>query len=256
MRTPFVRASLRDGVARIVLTRAERQNALTVAGWNDLSEALADFAGAADVRCLVLQGAPSFSAGNDLDELARMPVAAARRAMRAVEETLQRVEQFPVPTIAAVQGWSLGSGFQLALACDLRLAGSDARFGLPVARLGLMLSPQMLAPLINMLGSSLLRELLFTARTLTAEEACARQVVSRVVPTAELEGALADVVREVCVGSVGALRAAKAALALCQPVTLNYGTPPEFPYLIDEADFHEGVRAVLERRLPRFGTGA
>lgn len=253
MRSFLVRTEERDGVYQITLHRPEVRNALCMQMWQELGLALDQVDSQPDAVAVVITGAGEhFSVGLDLKELKALGAEAAPRALRIVEETLIRLENLPVPTVAMVRGFALGSGAELALACDLRVAASDARFGLPFARVGLMVSAQMLQRFVYAFGMSMTKELLFTGRHIDAREAQAAGLVNRVVPVDQLDAVTWQIVDEIRQCSPSALRAAKRALGLCQPLTVSYGLPPGDPYFVDPQDFIEGTDAFFAKRRPRF----
>ena len=175
----IVSYSARDRVGRLTISRPERRNALNHAALDELHDGVRR-AGSDGVRVLVLTGdADQFCSGADLKELEDQ---AFTRALRLVLDDLAAL---PVPTIAAISGACMGLGMQLALACDLRLATDDARFAVPVAKLGLMVDHWTVQRLALLAGHSTARWMVMTARPVTAERAHAVGLVHELVPTGD-----------------------------------------------------------------------
>lgn len=245
------------GVGRLTISRPERRNALNHTALDELHEGVRS-AAEDRVRVLVLTGdADHFCSGADLKELEDLAFTRALRAM------LDDLAALPVPTVAAISGACMGLGMQLALACDLRLATDDARFAVPVAKLGLMVDHWTVQRLALLAGHSTARWMTMTARPLTAARAHHVGLVHELVPVDESAGPGASVL-----AAADELAAEMAALA---PLTLA-GTKlgldllerdaaaidPDERYL--EAfhtawasdDLVEGRRAFGERRAARF----
>jgi enoyl-CoA hydratase len=182
----LVRTEMREAVALVTIDRPDKKNALSLEVVRAIGRAFGGIATDAGARCVVLRGAGDcFVAGADIAEL---------RARRA-EESLQginsglfrTIEEFPLPVIAAVHGWALGGGMELAMACDLRIAAESARFGQPELNLGILPAAGGMHRLPALVGMGLAKDLVLTGRILTAREALAAGLVSRVVADDALE---------------------------------------------------------------------
>ncbi len=183
---PRVRWTVEGGVAQLVIDRPEARNAIDRATVFALHAALDELSAAPDLRVLILQGAgdKAFAAGADIRDLSERR---AREAMLGVNARLfAAVERFPLPTIAAVRGYALGGGLELALACDIRIAADDAKLGLPEVSLGIFPAAGGTRRLPRLVGDGLARELVFTGRILDAAEAARIGLVNHVVPAADL----------------------------------------------------------------------
>jgi enoyl-CoA hydratase len=187
-------------VARVTLNRPEVRNALNRRMVDELHAVLGELAGREDVRALVLAGAggKAFVSGADIAELRDRRRA---DALQGINATLfARVEEFPHPTVAAVVGWCLGGGCELALACDFRVAGTSARFGQPEVGLGIMAAAGGTRRLPALVGLAAARRLLFGAEVVDADEARRIGLVDRVVPDervlAEAGALLAPVLKQ------------------------------------------------------------
>ncbi len=252
----IVRYERHDSVAHLTISRPERRNALNHRALEELHDCVRR-AASEEVRALVLAGdADQFCAGADLKELEDL---AFTRALRAMLDDLAALE---VPTVAAISGACMGLGMQLALACDLRLASDDARFAVPVARLGLMVDHWTLQRLALLAGHSMARWLVLTAQPISAARAAEVGLVHDLV-AAGAEGPGAAVI-----AAAGELAAGIAQLA---PLTLAGSKlglnllesdattlDPDGTYLLAferawaSDDLVEGRRAFGDRRSPRF----
>ena len=246
-----------DGIGWVTFNRPDSRNALTFAMYEGLAEICAGAAPDGPVRALVIRGAGgrAFAAGTDMAQFRGFadPEDAWGYEMK-MEAVLERIERCPVPTIAAITGACTGGGAAIAACCDLRITDERLRFGFPIARtLGNCLSVASLSRLVALLGDARVREILFTARLIEAEEAQAVGLVSEVCEDA---AAVMDRARE-----LGRL------LATHAPLTLRAtkeglrrlrveGEGAEDRDLIEmtymSEDFREGMEAFLAKRTPRF----
>ena len=164
----------REGdVARLTLDRPEARNAIPLAGWPRLSEMIGEVE-RSDARLLIVEGAGgAFCAGADLGDFSalREDEAARVRFRETMREALDRLHDLPLPTIALIRGPCHGAGVALAMACDLRIAGPDARFAIPPARIGIAYPQEDVHRLVELVGPGQAARLLFTALTLDAAEA-------------------------------------------------------------------------------------
>jgi enoyl-CoA hydratase len=243
------------GIARIVLNRPQARNALTFAMYEGLVEICGRIAGDPAVKVVVLTGAgdKAFAAGTDIAQF--RSVATAEDALgyeRFMDRVLGSLERLRVPTIAAIAGACTGGGAAIAAACDLRVATRDARFGFPIARtLGNCLSMANLKRLSNLVGPARVKDMIFTARLLGAEEALAIGLVGEVVEDATALGARADALAALLAGHAPlTLQATKEGLR-----RLAEGEAPErgedlilMCYM--SRDFREGMEAFLAKRPP------
>jgi enoyl-CoA hydratase/carnithine racemase len=173
-----------DGVVTLVMTRPAVRNALTTAMCRELPRVLRQLAGDANVRAVVLTGAGgAFSAGADLDDLDRLPGGADEHAALLLEafDAVRTIRGMPQPVIAAIEGPAVGGGLGLALACDIRLASADARFGAPFIHMGLIPDYGLTATLPRLAGAAAALELLLSGRYVDAAEALELGLATRVV---------------------------------------------------------------------------
>jgi len=248
-----------DGGAIVTLTlqRPEALNAINRQMAKELAEACARLADNRDVHAVIVTGAGerAFCAGADLKE--RRALTASERAAHTaeIEAAAEALAALPMPTIAALRGYALAGGSELAVACDLRVAGDDAVLGFPEVKIGIFPGAGGVPRLPRLVGDGTARDLLFTGRQINADEAFRVGLVDRVVaPEAVYETAV-NLAESIAVNAPLAVRAVKRAL------TESYGRPvPDgrravnaLRAALDETqDYAEGLAAFAERRAPRF----
>ncbi len=238
-----------DGVATLSLARPEVRNAINLEMVEEVTAALDELGRDESVRALVLrgEGGKAFAGGADIAELRARRSPDALRAINA--GMFQRIEDFPRPTIAAITGWALGGGAEVAIACDLRVAGQGARLGFPEVGLGIFPAAGGVHRLPRLVGIGRAKELVFTGRILSAEEALAIGLVERVVPDAEVDAAARALAAEIAKNGALAVRVAKLALN-----AVARGSDPEpieklgQALLFDSQDKLDRMGAFLERR--------
>ncbi|WP_432980613.1 enoyl-CoA hydratase/isomerase family protein [Dactylosporangium sp. CA-233914] len=228
-----------DGpLATLVISNPPKRNAMTSAMWSALPSLLEDLAKDPSVRVLILAGAGgTFCAGADITEAA----AIARAGDESLAVTAERaLAEFPKPSIARVDGFCVGGGCQLAVACDLRVAADSARFGVTPAKLGIVYPPSTTRRLAALVGPARAKLLLYTADLFDAAFAERTGLVDLVVPDAALAGTVQSLATTIAARSQLTLRATKA--------VVSGGAPPAQ----DEAELAEGLAAFAERRQPVF----
>jgi enoyl-CoA hydratase/carnithine racemase len=243
-------------VARLLIDRAAKQNAFTQEMWETLPELVAEAMSDPAVRVLILQSAAgtTFSAGADIAEFstgASDPDWRSRNqaAIRRAQHELARAEK---PTIALIEGNCIGGGCGLAIACDLRVAAPAARFGITPARLGLVYSLHDTKLLVDLVGPSQAKRILFTGSLIGADEAQRIGLVDLLAEDAAAAGdALAE---EIASSSPHSARASKKMIRriLDGQVEDDEETLRQFDSAFEEEDFQEGVSAFLARRKPEF----
>lgn len=258
MSTPYALFTVDGPIAFLTLDRPQARNAMTWEMYDALVDACEQVDARDDIRVFVIRAAgdTAFIAGTDISQFTRFESTAEAIAYeRHLDAVVDRLERVRVPTIAQVQGVAAGGGCAIAFACDLRVCGPDARFGMPIARtLGNCLSAANYARLVDLLGPARTKDLLFTARLLDVAEAQAIGLVTRVVPAVELDAAVRALAATVASNAPLTLRATKEAVRRIQEhrripqaladdlVTLCYGSD----------DFKEGVASFLAKRPARF----
>lgn len=246
----------RDGPVAIVTLNRPPVNALSMAMVGRLGEAIRGLEGDPGLRAVVITGAgTSFCAGGDIAEFSRMDSAGILDSVRKGQRLVWDLEHLERPTIAAVNGPCLGAGNGIAMACDLRIAAEDAVFGHPEVSLGLSLAFAGSARLSRLVGVGTAKELMFTAKRLTAAEARDAGLVNEVAPRGKsFESAMA-VASEIARNSPVAVRAAK--LALTESLEKHYTNSivAEARYLaqvLEQGELAEGLKAYLEKREPKW----
>lgn len=243
-------------VVELTLSRPEALNALDPALVAALGEQLTAIAGDPELRVVVLAGAGRcFCAGADLKEIGGLAPAAFQRYIRALEGVCEALEEMPQPVIAAVHGVAYGGGFELALACDLRVADDSTRFGLPEVKLGVLPGAGGMQRAARLLPLGVARRLALTGESLAAAEAHRFGLIEEPADAGGAREAAHRLATSLAEGPPLAHAAAKqvllrgtaldvqAAVALeQQAVTALWGT----------RDREEGTRAFLEKRLPKF----
>jgi enoyl-CoA hydratase len=242
-----------DGVALVSIDRPEVRNALNFALLADLADVLEALDADEDVRAVVLTGTgeAAFAAGADITELAEQTPE--RLTAEGHFDAWERIAAVGVPVIAAVRGYALGGGCELAMSCDLIVAGEDARFGQPEIRIGVMPGAGGTQRLTRAVGQARAMELILTGRLFDAHEAYAAGLVSRVVPAAETVSAALDLATTIAGMPPLAVRAAKAAVRSAAELPLAEGLRREraaFFDLFATADQREGMAAFMAKRTP------
>lgn len=251
-----LRVTREDGVAWIVIDRPERRNALNAVVRRELVEALDALRQDDDVRVIVLTGAgeKAFVAGADIGEFAERTPLQQRAAMEG-RRVFDEVASFPKPTIAMINGYALGGGCELAMACDLRIAARSARLGQPEIRLGLIPGGGGTQRLVRLAGSGRALRMILTGDPVDAGEAHRIGLVDEVVDDGMLAGRTRELARSIAAHSPVALRLAKTAVAAAWEMPLSAGLALErelFITAFGSNDRREGVNAFLEKRPPRF----
>ncbi len=244
-----------DGVALLTLDRPEVLNALDTRTMKELVEALERLDGDGSCRCVVLTGAGdrAFAAGADIRELAEAtPVSLTVANTFARWERIRRVR---VPIIAAVRGFALGGGCELAMACDMIVAADDALFGQPEIRIGVIPGAGGTQRLTRALGKARAMELILTGRNMTALEAEAHGLVTRLVARERTLVEALELAAQVASMPPLAVRAAKEAVNRAFELPLEAGLEFErrnFFLLFSSEDQKEGMRAFTEKRSPEW----
>ena len=246
----------RDGhVAILTLNRAEAANAFSRGLLAALSDAVAGLAANADVRCVVLTGAgeKAFCAGADLKERAGMNDDEVLAVVTSIREAVSAVAALPVPVVAAINGAAFGGGLELALACDVRLISSAASVGLTETSLAIIPGGGGTQRLARLIGPGRAKELIFTARRISAQEAYAIGLVQQVVEPDLLAGRAAELAARIAANGPVAVRAAKEAIDLGLGLPLEEALRLEtelYARTIGTADRLEGLAAFREKRTP------
>jgi enoyl-CoA hydratase len=253
----FVRLEVEDGVGLVRLDRPPA-NAIDHQVGRELQEIFGEAARRDDVGAVVIWGGPKiFAAGADIKQMADFGPEEIRPVVTALGDALDQLEAMPKISIAAVDGFALGGGFELALAADLRYLAAGATVGQPEIRLGVIPGAGGTQRLTHLAGPGVAHDLVYSGRQVAATEAAALGLVERVVTDEPvLEAALRDA-RSFAAGPRDALTRAKAAIRAALELGGADGRNRErdlFCGLFGTPDQREGMRAFLEKREPRFGS--
>jgi enoyl-CoA hydratase len=252
-----IKLDIADRLATITFNRPKALNALNRALLEEFAHALDQIEARDDVHVLVLTGSgdKAFVAGADITEIHLLGPLGAKRFARRGQDAINRLSRLPIPVIAAVNGYALGGGTEMALACDFIYAAEGARFGLPEINLGIIPGFGGTQRLARLIGANMAREMIYTGRMIDAAEALRLGIVNRVcAPEALMSDVTATATAIAGKGRV-ALRAAKQAINNGLNVDLASGLALEtdaFALCLASADAHEGTGAFLEKRTPEF----
>jgi enoyl-CoA hydratase/carnithine racemase len=249
MTEPKVTVTRTGPVAQAVLGSGGSRNALGSEDWAAVERIFRDLATDEQVRAIVVRGSgATFSAGSDLREWVHASPHDVQEGFARMEAACEAIEQAPVPVIAQVNGVAAGAGCQLALACDLRVLADTARLGMPIARLGILVSPSFAARLSVLVGHGLARELLYTGRLVGAAEAVTLGLANRCVPEDRLTEVTTALVDSIVIQPRAALVAAKQAVSVgltpVRAAARSFVTGPAVSY----ADFQRGITEFLSGR--------
>lgn len=250
-------------VWRLTLNRPDARNAVSSLMLKELSRALGDAAVDPEARAVLLSGeGPDFCAGADLGELSE--AASGPSGMEytiPLEEFLTTVVDHPLPVVAAIHGAALGAGCQIAVACDLAIAATDARLGIPSSRLGVVIGYENVQRLLLAVGPKRAAGMLLTGRELSGKEAANWGLINEAVPAAALGDRAEKLAEEVASGAPLSVRASKRGLreALAK-LSVDRETEgfllTDYDMMAADAlasdDLKEGIRAFRERRRPQF----
>jgi len=246
-----------DNVGWIILNRPHRLNAMTIELLNELSTALDEFEVDKDVRCIVIMGAgdKAFSVGADITSFSNLtPVTAVETSSRG-QEVMSKIEKISKPVIAAINGYALGGGLELALACDFRIASEASQLGQPEIKLGIIPGWGGTQRLPRIIGLAKAKELIMLGDRIAADEALRIGLVHKVVQVNKFEEEVKAFAKKLADGPPVALKYAKHALNLGIQTSLEAGLRIEaeaFGTVISSKDVIEGITAFFEKRKPEF----
>ncbi|MBA3711297.1 MAG: enoyl-CoA hydratase/isomerase family protein [Pyrinomonadaceae bacterium] len=246
----------RGRVALITINRPEKRNALNIQTRQEGAAALEELHADEQVRVVVFTGAgdKAFIAGADIAEFAGRTALTQRDVMTG-RSLFTAIDTFPKPVIAMVNGYCLGGGCELALACDLRIASETASFGQPEINLGIIPGGGGTQRLTHLVGEGKAMEMILTGDIIDAKTAFKLGLVNLIVPAAELEARTMEMANRIAEKSPVALRLAKEAVKTASRATLDEGLRREmdlFALCFSSEDKDEGVSAFLEKRKPEF----
>jgi enoyl-CoA hydratase len=244
-------------LATVTFNNPAALNALTVPIFEGLSRLLDDLENDTNVRVLILTGAgdKAFIAGGDIGYLATLDVSSARSFALLAQRVIDRIESFPKPVIAAVNGYALGAGCELAMGCDMRVAADTAKFGQPEVKLGIIPGFAGTQRLARLVGKGRAKELIFTGEMIGAEEALRIGLVNRVIAKERLLEETRALALKICDKSASAIKLAKEAIENGLEMDFIRASRYEadlFALCFALADCKEGISAFLEKRPAKF----
>ncbi len=254
---PAVRIKVEGAIATVTLDRREVHNALTHDVLDEIDSAFIGLAADPAVRVAILRGSGerAFASGMDLKHLRLMGPADTQEHFDQLNRVLKRIETTPFPVVAMVYGFAIGGGCELAAACDLRIAGSSARIGVPIGRFGHCTDRENLQRLLRLISPAHIKAMIMTDALFDASDAHRMGFFNWVVPDASLEAFTLATAKTISQKSPLGLRALKQALTeVLDGSTAHAADPNEdlVTSLWTTSDFQEGVAAFFERRPPQF----
>jgi enoyl-CoA hydratase len=257
--TEKILAEVEGQIGWLTFNQPERRNAMSMEMWQGLGEALDAFHADNGVRVVVMRGAggKAFVSGADISEFDQHRASAdQKQAYGAITARGNRsLRSFDKPLVAMIKGFCIGGGLAIALSADVRIATPESTFGIPAARLGLGYDFPGLATLARLVGPSVARDILFSARQLPADEALRVGLINRIVEADELETAVRDYAGLIASNAPMTVRAAKAALREWEREPADRDLDRVSALVnacFDSDDYKEGRRAFAEKRRPEF----
>ncbi|HET7578318.1 MAG TPA: enoyl-CoA hydratase/isomerase family protein [Bacillales bacterium] len=242
------------GIAIVTIYRPAFKNALTAKMWREMRLVAEKIPTHARTKVVLLRGAGGlFTAGSDIKEFHRLTLEEADEAFHLMEQAISAFEKLELPTIGVINGPAMGAGLELALACDLRIGTSNTKMGMPIGRLGITLSKKFTKRIVDIIGPSRTKDLVYTGRILGPHESQEWGLINYLLSDDQgPDHFAAQLANQIKQQSGASLRAVKEAIAYSQPL-LDIPVKSEFKSNVDPEDFPEGVRAFVEKRKPRFG---
>jgi enoyl-CoA hydratase len=252
-----VKVEIRDRILRLTIDRPKVLNALNAQTVDEIGQVFDEARGDDSVRAVIVTGGgeKAFVAGADINELAQKDSISGKQTSEDGQAILSRIERFPKPVIAAINGFALGGGCELALACQIRIASENAQIGLPEVSLGIIPGYGGTQRMVRLLGKAKAFELICTGDRITAAEAERIGLVNKVVPQDQLLAAAEEMAGRIISKGPLAVRAAIEAINYGSDVALDEGLFMEatlFGLLCASEDMKEGMTAFLEKRKAEF----
>jgi enoyl-CoA hydratase/carnithine racemase len=251
-----LRLSIDDRIATLTIDRPQRRNAMSYQMWQALPELMAEVRASDSVRVVVIRGTEHFSAGADISEFGTLRSGAegGRRYADAVHAGERAIAELPLPTVAAITGFCIGAGCEIALACDMRVAADNARLGITPAKLGIVYNFTSTRQLVNAVGPAWAKQILFTGDLVDATTALRIGLVNEIHPAVSLDARVAELA-----GTI-AYRAQVSVLSAKQIISrITEGQDEEdddiralYEKAVLSEEYAEGVSAFLAKRTPNF----
>ena len=248
-------------IATVTLNRPEKLNALTQAMWEKVGLIFLELDNDENLRCIILRGAGdrAFGPGADISEFKKIRNNSrqARLYGEHMHQAMGSIRSCRHPVIASIKGLCVGGALELALVCDIRVASSTARFGVPVNRLGLVMAYPEIEALVNLVGPAVALEILFEGRVFGAAEAKEKGLVNKIVPDEILDATIEETVENICAGAPLVNRWHKKFVHRVSSTgmpnkSLTKDELAEGFLCFDTEDYQEGVKAFLNKQTPCF----
>ena len=247
-----------ERIAIVTINRPEKRNAFNIAMWVELTGIIKELDADPEVRVIVITGAgeKAFAAGADISEMKEnYPPRVNGEVKHPVATTTATLEKSEKAVIAMVNGYAIGGGCELAVACDLRVAADTIKIGITSAKIGICIIQNDIRMLVELVGPSRAKDILFTGRLLTAREALSIGLVDYVVPKEELNAFTLDLARGIAQNSPLSVLGAKKTINILKGLPDADADGDAYYYsnrCFASKDFKEGVRAFLAKRKPEF----
>lgn len=244
-------------IATVTLNKPEKMNALNFEMWQMLTDRFNALSADDSVRCIILRGAggKAFSAGADIEEFPRTRNSAAQSRVysKITQAAMHAISDCRHPTVALIQGACVGGGLEISTMCDMRICGTSSRFGVPINRLGLVVSYDELRGLTSLIGKAGTLEMLLEGRVVGAEEALSKGLVNRVVADEDVVAEVDSTARRISYGAPLVARWHKKFLRRMEDTApLTESELDEVHLCFDTEDFRIGYQAFLEKAKPAF----
>jgi enoyl-CoA hydratase/carnithine racemase len=248
-----------DGIATVTINRPKMRNAVSLAMWTAIGAETQALAKDDSVRAIVFRGAgtDAFASGADISEFKenRKDTATALHYNKQTETAYSSIRHCPKPTVAMIFGYCMGGAMALAMACDLRFAAEGSKFGIPAARLSIIYGLDPVHQLVDLVGPAYAKDILYSARTVEAEEALRIGLIQRLVPAVQLEAYTREYLGKVAGNAPLSIRGTKTQVrAIFEGITDRHRDELGALGLetFNSQDYKEGTTAFLEKRAPRF----
>lgn len=257
--TEKILAEIRDATGWLTINQPERRNAISLEMWEGISRAITAFADSAEVRSVVMTGAgdKAFTAGADISQFDknRADADAADRYAKISRDARHLILDLRKPVIAMIRGFCMGGGLGIAMTADIRIAAEGSTFGIPAARLGIAYDTVNLLRLVRLVGPSKAKEILFTARRYSAEQALEMGLINEVVAPEDLEDTVRTMCAEIAQNAPLSMEASKLTIDELAKVPADIDAAA-IQAMVDRcfnsADYKEGRAAFMEKRKPAF----
>jgi len=252
-------AEIKDGVGRITFNQPEKRNAMSVAMWDGMGQALDVFAADASVRCVVLTGAgdKAFVSGADISQFdkIRSDADAQKEYGRRTAGGRLKLATYAKPVIAEIRGFCMGGGLGIAMSCDIRMAAEGSQFGIPAAKLGIAYGFDMVKHLVSLVGPAHAHMILMTGERFDAREAERVGLINKVVPADQLGAEVSKITATLAQNAPLSLFANKRTVQAVLQDRADRdmaAIQADLNACFDSADYKEGRQAFMEKRKPAF----